>query len=74
MLSVDRFEETTTKVIFSVPSPSPWADIAKALMCAKREYAECYKIPTEDVCDDAVMVESWDDEIRIWFHKEVKKS
>lgn len=60
------FEETVVTRVFSLPSPTPLAELEKAAAVARRELTE----QNQRVYDDTIMVVAHDDEIRLVYVKE----
>jgi len=56
------WDETTTRRIYSLPSPTNWVEVAKVLNAIRLD-----DDLTNGDYDDRVIVEAWDDEIRFSF-------
>jgi hypothetical protein len=63
MSEVTRKDETTTRRIYSIPSPTNWTEVSKALAWIRQDV----EASGLSEFDDTVTVEAWDDEIRFWF-------
>ena len=61
MADYTQRDETTTRRIYSLPSPTNWVEVSKVLAAIRKD-----DDLTSDY-DDAVTVEAWDDEIRFSF-------
>jgi len=70
MADWSRKEKVTRKVIYYVPSPSPWVEVHKAVVAAQQEWEKIHG--KQCTWDNIPMVESHDDEIHIWFEVEEK--
>lgn len=73
MATYSRKETITKRVIFYVPSPSPLAEVGKAILAARTECARAKGVDVDKLYDNSVMVESFDDEIHIWYEIEEKR-
>lgn len=62
MASYSRSTVTTTRVVYTLPSPTNWAEISKAMSACQQELGE-----ERARWDDVVTVEAHDDEIHLWF-------
>ena len=59
--------EVSKRIVYTLPSPTVWAEVAKVLNAMKADM-EDRGIDTS--WDDAAKVEAWDDEIRFSFEVE----
>lgn len=66
MADWERHEETTKRVIYSLPSPTNWAEVAKVVAAIRSDLGE-----EKSRWDDVVTVEAWDDQIRFSYVVEV---
>jgi hypothetical protein len=67
MADYTQRDETKTRRIYSLPSPTNWAEVAKVLNALRQD------ADLKSDYDDAVTVEAWDDEIRFSFEVKGKK-
>ena len=67
MADYTRRDETKTRRIYTLPSPTNWTEVSKVLAALQQD-PDCQKLGE---WDDIVKVEAWDDEIRFSF--EVKQ-
>lgn len=65
-MDAQRCEETTTKVIWKLPSPTPYSELVKAATVAHHELEK----QGRGIYDDSLMVEAHDDEVYLFYVKE----
>lgn len=70
MADYSRTETLTRRVIYSLPSPTPYAEVDKAVVAARREWEKLHG--KECTWDNIPMVEAYDDQVHIWFEVEEK--
>lgn len=58
-------ETLTRRVIYYLPSPTPYGEVVKAATVARHKYREL--TGDEEVWDNIPMIEAHDDEVHIWF-------
>lgn len=62
MADFTQHDQTTTKRIYALPSPTNWAEVGKVLAVIRQDK----DLPPGE-WDDTVTVEAWDEEIRFSF-------
>lgn len=72
MADYERKEILTKTVIYSIPSPTPYVEVGKAVAVARQECAEARGIDPSKLFDDDIRVRAWDEEIHVFFEVEVK--
>jgi len=72
MAEYDRMEILTKRVIYRVTGPIPDVELVKAIRAARMECAQIRGVPVEKLMDDAVLVETYDQDIHVFFDHEVK--
>jgi hypothetical protein len=63
---------TTKREIFYLTGPTPVGEVQKAIAVALVKCAEAKGVEARDLADDALMVETHDKEIHIYFEQEVE--
>lgn len=56
-------DETTTRRVYSLPSPTNWVEVEKVFASIRND------LSSETLYDDTVEVKAWDDEIRFSYGK-----
>lgn len=72
MATYQTFEITTRRVVFAVPSPSPLAELGKAIQAARLACAKAKGRAVDELYDTDVMVASVDDQVYVYFEVEEK--
>lgn len=63
-MQAERRIETTTRVIWSLPSPAVWVEVEKVFDVIRND------LKGRTLYDNTVTVEAWDDEIHICYTAE----
>lgn len=72
MADYKRFEHVTKRVVFSVPSGSPYVEVGKAVAAARQECAQARGVEPTKLYDDDIRVKAHDEEIHVFYEIEVK--
>jgi hypothetical protein len=72
MADYEKIEITTKRVIYRVKGPTPWAELGKAIQAARQDCAKVRDVPVEKLFDNDVMVQTFDQDIHVYYEVEVK--